>query len=67
MKEYKTVAFGCVFNTIDTFNRKLQELLDEYSEEGWILHSMQVAGASASFCVCIFEKEKEEQVNKLIM
>lgn len=63
MKEYKSVTFGCAFNTINGFNEKLQNLLDEYSEEGWTLHTMQAAGGSASICICVFEREKEEWAN----
>lgn len=55
--QYKSVTFGCTFNTKKMFNEKLQELLDEYSTQGWKLHTMEVCGASASVCVCVFEKE----------
>lgn len=59
MYEYESVTFGCAFSTKSGFNDKLQSLLDEYAEDGWKLHTMQVAGASASICVCVFEREKE--------
>ena len=36
----------------------LQELLDKYANDGWKLHTMQLAGAGADICVCIFEREK---------
>lgn len=55
--EYKTVTFGCAFCSKNSFNETLQSLLDEYSEDGWKLHTMQVAGGSASICICVFERE----------
>lgn len=60
MFEYKSVTFGCAFNTKHGFNEKLQNLLDEYSKKGWRLHTMQVAGSSASVYICVFEREIED-------
>ena len=60
MYEYKTETFGCGFSTKSGFNSKLEDLLNEYAEEGWRLHTMQVAGASASICICVFEREAED-------
>lgn len=57
MYEYETVTFGCFFNSRESFNSKLQEVLDSYAVEGWRLHTMQVAGSSASTCICVFERE----------
>ena len=55
--EYKTVTFGCAFSTKNSLNVRLQSLLDKYSKDGWKLHTMQVAGGSASICICVFERE----------
>ena len=60
MYEYETVTFGCLFSSKEDFNNKLQRILDDYAEEGWRLHTIQIAGGSASMCVCVFEREAEE-------
>ena len=56
--EYKTETFSCVLKRLKTFNEMLQELLDIYANDGWKLHTMQLAGAGADICVCVFEREK---------
>lgn len=57
MKIYKSLTIGCAFSTKYSFNEKFQTLLDEYSNEGWILHSFHF-GAS-SICTIVFEKDKD--------
>lgn len=57
--EYKTETFSCLLKRLKTFNVMLQELLDKYAADGWKLHSMQLAGACAEICVCVFEREKK--------
>ena len=57
--EYKTETFSCLLKRLKTFNQMLQELLDKYAADGWKLHSMQLAGACAEICVCVFEREKK--------
>ena len=37
----------------------MQELLDKNAADGWKLHSWQIPGATASFCVMVFYKDKE--------
>lgn len=56
--EYKTETFSCLLKRIKTFNQMLQELLDKYASDGWKLLTMQLAGACAEICVCVFEREK---------
>ncbi|GEM_PF-1001910 len=56
--EYKTVTFTCTFSTAGKMNAKLQQVLDEYSKQGWKLHSVQIP--LGEFCTCIFEREKNE-------
>ena len=60
MYKYKTETFSCLFKSNTGFNEDLQELLDEYADDGWKLHTMQVAGSTASTCICVFEKKVDE-------
>ena len=54
---YKTVCFRCALSTSRKFEEKLQETLDKYSAEGWILHSYHVP--VGEFCTIVFYKEAE--------
>lgn len=56
MKKYKTVTFGCSFSTKKGVENKLQEVLDEYSAQGWILHSWQIS--LGEIVVVVFEKDE---------
>ncbi len=55
---YKSDYFKCTFDSVEKFNAKLQEKLDRYAEEGWLLHSYQVPGSAASFCTLVFYREE---------
>ncbi len=55
--EYKTEHFGCMFSTAGGIRAKIQEIADRNAAEGWTLHSWQIPGATASFCVMVFSRE----------
>lgn len=55
--QYKTETFTCLLSFPGKFRDQLQEVLDRNAREGWKLHSWQVPGASASYCVVVFYKE----------
>ena len=56
---YKSDFFKCTFDTVEKFNRKLQEMLDRYAEDGWLLHSYQLPGEMAGFCTMVFYREED--------
>ena len=55
--EYKVDSFGCTFSTRAKLNTQLQEMLNKYAEDGWMLHSFEIPGASADICVVVFYRE----------
>ena len=55
---YKSDFFKCTFDTVAKFNEKLQEMLDRYADEGWLLHSYHVPGEMAGFCTAVFYREE---------
>ena len=57
---YKTERFYCMFSTTGMIARKIQELLDKNAADGWKLHSWQIPGATASFCVMVFYKDEDD-------
>ena len=57
--KYRTERFYCMFSTAGMIERKMQELLDKNAADGWKLHSWQIPGATASFCVMVFYKDEE--------
>lgn len=57
---YKSDYFKCTFSTVKKFNEQLQEMLDRYSSEGWLLHSYQVPGEMAGFCTLVFYREERD-------
>jgi len=54
--EYKVETFKCAFKTAKNFNQTLQDLINKYANEGWRLHTTQLA-ADGCVCVCVFERE----------
>ena len=55
---YKSDFFKCTFSTVEKFNQQLQEKLDQYAEDGWLLHSYHVPGEGATFCTLVFYREE---------
>ena len=55
---YKSDYFKCAFSSVQRFNEQLQEMLDRYAAEGWLLHSYQVPGQTAGFCTLVFYREE---------
>lgn len=55
---YKAEYFKCTFSTAHKFNEQLQEVLDRYSAEGWLLHSYQQIGMG-EMCSLIFWREED--------
>jgi len=53
--EYKVASFGCTFSSRTKFNTQLQELLNKYAEEGWMLHSFKVSLGDT--CIVVFYRE----------
>lgn len=55
---YKSDYFKCTFSTVAKFNEMLQEKLDQYAADGWLLHSYHVPGEMAGFCTMVFYREE---------
>ena len=53
---YKSDYFKCTFATAEKFNALLQEKLDKYASEGWLLHSYHVL--EGSLCTLVFYREE---------
>ena len=53
--EYKADSFRCTFASRRKFDELLQEMLDKYSAEGWLLHSYHLA--EGDFCTLVFYRE----------
>ena len=54
---YKSDYFKCTLSTVKKFNEQLQEMLDRYAAEGWLLHSYHVPGMG-EFCTLVFYREE---------
>ena len=52
---YKSDYFKCTFSTADRFNEQLQQKLDQYSAEGWLLHSYHII--EGGLCTLVFYRE----------
>lgn len=55
--EYKVDSFSCVFSSRNKFTEQLQEMVNKYAAEGWILHSYETPGALGELCVVVFYRE----------
>ena len=55
--EYKADSFGCTFSSRKKFDEDLQEMLDRYAGEGWLLHSYHVI--EGEMCTLVFYREME--------
>ena len=55
---YRSDYFKCTFSTASRFNEQLQEMLDRYAGEGWLLHSYHVIGAG-ELCTLVFYREEQ--------
>ncbi|MBQ1463854.1 MAG: DUF4177 domain-containing protein [Ruminococcus sp.] len=56
---YKVDSFGCTFSTREKFTQQLQDMINRYAVEGWMLHSYETPGAIGELCVVVFYKEAE--------
>lgn len=59
--EYKVDSFGCTFSTREKFQNQLQEIIDKYAADGWMLHSYETPGAIGELCVVVFYREAEDK------
>ena len=55
--EYKIDSFGCTFSTRTKFTQQLQDIINKYAAEGWMLHSYETPGALGELCVGVFYRE----------
>ena len=55
--EYKIDSFGCTFSTRTRFTQQLQDIINKYAAEGWMLHSYETPGAIGELCVVVFYRE----------
>lgn len=54
---YKTDCFQCTLFTAKKFNQRLQEMLDRYAAEGWLLHSWKIIHTD-TMCELVFYREE---------
>ena len=54
--EYKSEMVYYDSDELKAANKKVQDLLDKYSKDGWRLHTFKVEN-DCQFFVCIFERE----------
>ena len=55
--EYKIDSFGCTFSTRTKFTQQLQDIINKYAAEGWMLHSYETPGAIGELCVVVSYRE----------
>ena len=55
--EYKIDSFGCTFSTRTKFTQQLQDIINKYAAEGWMLHSYETPSALGELCVVVFYRE----------
>jgi len=54
---YKSDYFTCVFSSPKAINKKLENIINKYAEDGWTLHSYKFVDMN-TFCVVVFFKER---------
>lgn len=59
MKKYESITIGCAFSTKKSFNSRFQNILDEYSQKGWVLHSFHFDYGTV--CTIVFEKDIDQK------
>lgn len=57
MKEYKVDVIGISLKTGKSFEKALQELIDERASQGYVLHSFST---TIDFCTAVFAREKND-------
>ena len=60
---YKTDFIRCTFSTASKFNEQFQQMLDDYTDRGWRLHSWHMVGGDTC-CQIVFYREDDEEMDR---